>query len=386
MKKVIGIDIGNAKTELFYDTKNGEKSVRQPSVIANLLTTPDAPDLSIEQVMNTLHDSLLITVQSKAIKKNGLYYVGKKALQHNGMKQNMNLALGGKTTHDVPVITSLGLIASTSIEEHYEQHDELPESLSVEVKMATAIPSSEYSRENANRLEERFKQRHTVIVHIGEEEIMVTIKITDCKVTEEGKTAMLAFYESDPSILSHYNELYNDNKVPSDFANATSLHTDIGDGTTEMTVINGFSPVQGLSSGSRLGVGHASQDAISLLRGSSSMNISSKFTRQQLQEWLLQDSERGEIARGYMKEAIYNQSTLLIEEIQTAYQELASSSADYLFVHGGGSITFEDTLKADLIDFTQQNHCKLVWIPKEFASQMNSRGTFALAKAMYSKK
>jgi len=385
MKKVIGIDIGNAKTEMFYATKNGEKSVRQPSVIAYLLKTPDAPDLSIEQVMNTLHDSLLINVQSKAIKKNGLYYVGKKALQHDGMKMNMNLALGGKTEHDVPIITSLGLIASTSIKEYFELHTELPESLSVEVNMATAIPSSEYSRGNANRLEERFKQRHTVIVHIGEEEIMVTIKITECKVTEEGKTAMLAFYESDPSILSHYNELYNDTKVPSDFANVTSLHTDIGDGTTEMTVINGFSPAQGLSSGSRLGVGHASQDAISLLR-ESSMNISSKFTRQQLQEWLLQDSERGQLARGYMEEAIYNQSTQLLEEIQTAYQELASSSADYLFVHGGGSITFEDTLKVELIEFTQQNHCKLVWIPKEFASQMNSRGTFALAKAMYLKK
>lgn len=385
MKKVLGIDIGNAKTELFFEGKDGEKSVRQPSVISYLLRSPDAPDVTEEQVMSSLMDNLLVTISSKAIKKNGLYYVGKIALQHYGTKSNMNLDLGGKTNHDVPLITSLSLIAATSIKEHYEQHNELPENMNVEVKMATAIPSSEFSTENAKRLEDRFKERHTVVVHVGEEEIMTSIKVSECKVTEEGKTAMLAFYESDPSILSDYNELYKENKVPSDFDEVMSLHTDIGDGTTELTVINGLSPIQGLSTGSRLGVGHASMDAISLLR-ESSMNISSDFTRQQLQEWLKQDSERGHLVRGFMDEATYNQSVAILETIQTAYQKLASSNVDYLFVHGGGSITFEEHLKGELVDFARNNHSKVVWIPKEYASQMNSRGTYTLAKMLYEKK
>jgi len=385
MKKVIGIDIGNAKTELFFETKDGEKSVRQPSVISYLLRSPDAPDLTEEQVMSSLMDNLLVTISSKAIKKNGLYYVGNRALLHHGMKSNMNLDLGGKTNHDVPLITSLSMVAASAIKEHYDQHKELPENMNIEIKMATAIPSSEYSQANAKRLEERFKERHTVVVHVGEEEILTSIKVSECKVTEEGKTAMLAFYESDPSILSHYNELYNENKVPSDFDEAISLHTDIGDGTTELTVINGLSPVQGLSSGSRLGVGHASMDAISLLRDTT-MNIGNDFTRQQLQEWLKQDSERGQIVRGFMEEAIYNQSVAILETIKAAYQKLASSNVDYLFVHGGGSITFEDHLKNEVVDFARDNHTKVVWIPKEYASQMNSRGTYSLAKMLYEKK
>lgn len=385
MKKVIGIDIGNAKTELFFETKDGEKSVRQPSVISYLLKSPDAPDLTENQVVSSLLDNLMVTISSKAIKKNGLYYVGNKALQHAGIKTNMNLDLGGKNDHDVPLITSLSMVAASAIKEHYEQHKELPENMNIELKMVTAIPSSEFSSKKGEHLEDRFKERHTVIVHVGNEEILTSIKVSECKVTEEGKTAMLAFYESDPSILHHYNDLYKENKVPSDFDEATSLHTDIGDGTTEFTVIKGLSPLPGLSNGKHFGVGHASMDAISLLR-ETSMNIPNDFTRQQLQEWLKQDSERGQLVRSFMKQATYNQSTLILEEIQTAYQKLASSNVDYLFVHGGGSITFEDPLKNELVNFARDNYTKVVWIPKEYATQMNSRGTYSLAKMLYEKK
>ncbi|MGG4506347.1 ParM/StbA family protein [Heyndrickxia sporothermodurans] len=383
MNLCVGIDIGNAKTEMAFESEKQLQLVRQPSVISYLPRTPESNDLPLEHIMENLMDNLIVNISSPSIKRNGDYYIGKKAMQHDGIKTNMMISLGGKSTHDLPIITSLSLVAATSVKKHYDTEGELPESLSINLKMATAIPSSEYSRQNAKTLEDRFKNKHILTLYIGEYQVLTSIKVVECKVTEEGRTSMLAFLNSDNEILQEFNEIYGENKKPSDFLKARTLHSDIGDGTSEFVVIEGASPVQGLSKGKRLGVGHASDLAISLLR--EQINISDKFTRQQLQEWLGRENEKGQLARSLMKEATYGQALSILEEIQLAYQELASSDVDYAFVHGGGSITFKEDLQQELMSFAEHNHFKVVWIPEKYATTMNSRGTFYLAKMLFCK-
>lgn len=381
MELCVGIDIGNAKTEVAFEVENKLQLVRQPSVISYLPRTPESNDLPLEQVMSNLLDNLMVNISSPSIKRNGDYYVGKKAMQHDGIKTNMMISLGGKSTHDLPIITALSLIAATSVKKHYETEGKLPVSMSIELKMATAIPSSEYSHQNANTLEDRFKKKHTVTLYLGKDQVTTSIDIKECKVTEEGRTSMLAFLNSDDEILNDFNKTYKENKKPKDFMKARTLHSDIGDGTSEFVVIEGVNPVQGLSKGKRLGVGHASDVAISLLRDQ--INISDKFTRQQLQDWLSRENEKGELARSLMEEATYGQALSILEEIQLSYQELASSDVDYTFVHGGGSITFRKNLQDELKSFADHNHFKVVWIPEKFATTMNSRGTFHLAKMLF---
>ncbi|MGG3641473.1 ParM/StbA family protein [Bacillus gobiensis] len=383
MNLCAGIDIGNAKTELAFESDKQLQLVRQPSVISYLPRTPESNDLPLDQVMKNLLDNLIVNISSPSIKRNGDYYVGKKAMQHDGIKTNMTINLGGKSTHDLPIITSLSLIAATTVKNHYENEGELPESLSINMKMATAIPSSEYNRQNAKTLEDRFKTKHIVTLYVGEHQVLTSIKVTECKVTEEGRTAMLAFLNSHKDILDDFNEVYGESKNPSDFLKARTLHSDIGDGTSEFVVIEGANPVQGLSKGKRLGVGHASDLAITLLRDQ--LNISDKFTRQQLQEWLGKDNEKGNLARSLMQEATYGQALSILEEIQLSFQELASSDVDYIFIHGGGSITFKEDLQNELMSFAEHNHFKVVWIPEKYATTMNSRGTFQLAKMLFSR-
>jgi len=381
MELVTGIDIGNAKTEIAFEENGQLKLVRQPSIIAYLARRPEANDLPLDLIMENLMDNLIVNISSPSIKKNGDYYIGRKAMESQGMKMNMKINLGGKATHDLPVITSLGMIAATAIKQKYDTEGELIESLSLDLKMATAIPSSEYSTQAAQILEERFKKSHIVTVYLGEQQVMVNIKVTSCKVTEEGKTAMIAFANSDKDILRNFNKKYGENKVPNDFLESRTLHTDIGDGTSEFVVIEGLNPIQGLSDGKRLGVGHASDTAIKILKDK--MRGFDRFTRQQLQEWLKKDNDKGELAREAMDEAIYEQAQSILEEIQTSYQELASLEADYLFVHGGGSITFQDSLQEELEQYAEQGHFQVVWIPEEYATTMNSRGTYYLAKAAF---
>jgi len=385
MKKVVGIDIGNAKTEIAYEHNKEVRFERIPSVTSYLTSVPDAPDLPIKTVVDNLLDNIIVYFSSTAIKQNGDYFVGKRAIESDKPKQVLNLQLGNKSESDVPLITSLSLVAASSVREHFYENEELPDSLVIELQMVTAIPSSEFNNDSSAKLTERFTGTHNLTLYVGDQQIMIKIKVTDCKVTEEGKTSMLAFTSSSNDILDLYNEQYKENKVPSDFMTGRSLHTDIGDGTTELVLINGVNPVIGQSKGIRYGVGHASEEATQLLK-KSNMTIASGFTRQSFQEWLKLDNSKGDLARDYMKRATYSQAQAISEQIQTAFQEIAGSDISYLFVHGGGSVTFRESLSEELTSFTNKNFCQLVWIPEQYASNMNSRGTYILAKSMYQPK
>ncbi|MDT0193669.1 ParM/StbA family protein [Exiguobacterium sp. BG5(2022)] len=385
MKKIIGSDIGNSKTEIVLEVNGSEETLRQPSVISEVIASHVASDLSVPQIMNDLYNNLTVHITSNALKRSAMYMIGKKALKSSN-KSNMEISLGNKSENDIPVVMTLGMIAASSVKEYYDANDELPESLSLSIDMVTAIPSSEYKKKTAEALEQRFigTPRHIVVVHIGNEAVQVTLKFTNCKVTEEGKTSMLAFSTSDDAILSDYNNLYKSNKTVKDFLNGTSLHVDIGDGTTEFTVINQLQPVPNMSRGERLGVGYASDLAVTLMK--EEMNLGSRFTRQDFQEWLKKDGRKGQFANECFQRAKHIQADEILKETMVSFSELASSDVDYIFVHGGGSILFKEVMLSELKKYAERNFAEVVWINSEYATSMNSRGTYILAKALFDKK
>lgn len=385
MKKIIGSDIGNSKTEIVLEVNGSEETLRQPSVISEVIASHVASDLSVPQIMNDLYNNLTVHITSNALKRSAMYMIGKKALKSSN-KSNMEISLGNKSENDIPVVMTLGMIAASSVKEYYDANDELPESLSLSIDMVTAIPSSEYKKKTAEALEQRFigTPRHIVVVHIGNEAVQVTLKFTNCKVTEEGKTSMLAFSTSDDAILSDYNNLYKSNKTVKDFLDGTSLHVDIGDGTTEFTVINQLQPVPNMSRGERLGVGYASDLAVTLMK--EEMNLGSRFTRQDFQEWLKKDGRKGQFANECFQRAKHMQADEILKETMVSFSELASSDVDYIFVHGGGSILFKEVMLNELKNYAERNFAEVVWINSEYATSMNSRGTYILAKALFDKK
>ncbi|MDA6131390.1 hypothetical protein OSK38_28990, partial [Escherichia coli] len=81
----------------------------------------------------------LVHISSSALKRDGLFFVGKKALTANQNVKNMNIVLGKKSQHDIPIITSLSMLAGIALKKYYNSKTEVPNTLSLEVKMATAI-------------------------------------------------------------------------------------------------------------------------------------------------------------------------------------------------------------------------------------------------------
>jgi len=327
-------------------------------------------------------DGLAVHIFSPALKRDGIYFVGNKALNSQHSIKTLNIITGNKASQDIPVVTSLSMMAGIGIQNYYKTNNNVPDTLTINTKMVTAIPSSEYTKENAKKLEDRFINDHKVNVYIGSKTVLVNIKITHCKVTEEGKTAMLAFLNSSDHILKHYNETYKENAKPEDFVNVKALHIDIGDGTSEFIYTKGANPVPNGSTGERVGVGHATTEAIKLYREELG-GLIGDITRQHFIDVMNESSPKSKVAKEKMHQASYIQGEEILEKIKESFQVVTSSNAEYFFVHGGGSVVFKDDMYNDLLEFAKTVLARVVWIPEEFATSMNSRGTYYLAEVLY---
>ncbi|CAM4121034.1 ParM/StbA family protein [Geobacillus stearothermophilus] len=369
MKLVVANDIGNSETKMIVN----DTLIKQPSVVKRLLSKPNVMETNVEKNIANLLDELIVHVTSNAIKRSGLYFIGKRANMTADKVENMNIKLGNKSKHDIPVLMTLSMLAAQSVQLAYQENQELPPSISVDVSMTTAIPASEYSADQARYLEGRFTSNdHVVIVYVGETPVTVTLHFQTVKVTQEGIPALYALLESENEILKNYNEHYKKQAVPKDFANKRILHVDIGDGTTEYIYTVGMNPVTDVCSGEKRGVGHATEEATQLLKEEVGGFLN--LNRQQFMDIFRDPSHHlHDLAVRFMQEARYSQAQRILEDIQEKYSDIAGN-VDVIAVYGGGSIQFKEELYEELLDFANTVHCEVLWIPEKYAVDMNVNG------------
>jgi plasmid segregation protein ParM len=369
MKLVVANDIGNSETKMIVN----DTLIKQPSVVKRLLSKPNVMETNVEKNIANLLDELIVHVTSNTIKRSGLYFIGKRANMTADKVENMNIKLGNKSKHDIPVLMTLSMLAARSVQLAYQENQELPPSISVDVSMTTAIPASEYSADQARYLEGRFTSNdHVVIVYVGETPVTVTLHFQTVKVTQEGIPALYALLESENEILKNYNEHYKKQAVPKDFANKRILHVDIGDGTTEYVYTVGMNPVTDVCSGEKRGVGHATEEATQLLKEEVGGFLN--LNRQQFMDIFRDPSHHlHDLAVRFMQEARYSQAQRILEDIQEKYSDIAGN-VDVIAVYGGGSIQFKEELYEELLDFANTVHCEVLWIPEKYAVDMNVNG------------
>ncbi|KQB93062.1 hypothetical protein GEPA3_1982 [Geobacillus sp. PA-3] len=369
MKLVVANDIGNSETKMIVN----DTLIKQPSVVKRLLSKPNVMETNVAKNIANLLDELIVHVTSNAIKRSGLYFIGKRANMTADKVENMNIKLGNKSKHDIPVLMTLSMLAARSVQLAYQENQELPSSISVDVSMTTAIPASEYSADQARYLEGRFTSNdHVVIVYVGETPVTVTLHFQTVKVTQEGIPALYALLESENEILKNYNEHYKKQAVPKDFANKRILHVDIGDGTTEYVYTVGMNPVTDVCSGEKRGVGHATEEATQLLKEEVGGFLN--LNRQQFMDIFRDPSHHlHDLAVRFMQEARYSQAQRILEDIQEKYSDIAGN-VDVIAVYGGGSIQFKEELYEELLDFANTVHCEVLWIPEKYAVDMNVNG------------
>ncbi|WP_348622632.1 ParM/StbA family protein [Paenibacillus polymyxa] len=391
MKKYnIDNDFGNSTNKMYI---NGQR-VDQPSVVKRIFGSVPVTEGSTEQNIFNLFNQLNVHITSPALKRDGHFIVGERALQNPDKSENMNIKIGNKAEHDIPVIMSLSSTAAYAVKDYFEAKGKLPKTLDIEGVLAGCIPASEWSPNKARYLEERFTgtngepTSHIVIVYVGYEKVTVTITYSKAKITQEGVPGLYALIEAKEDILANFRELYKGNPkvigmTQRDLASKKGLGIDIGSGTTEYIHTHGVNPMLDTCDGKKRGVGHASEEAAKLLN--SELGNRLNINRQRFDNILLDvDSNYHDLAVNFMDEAQYSEAKNIMEDVEERYSVI-SGDIDFIWVFGGGSITFKKDLYPQLVKFAQEVHCLVLWIPEKYAIDLNIKGLKILHEKVFFK-
>ncbi|WP_068505941.1 ParM/StbA family protein [Paenibacillus kribbensis] len=379
MKIKVTSDFGNSTTK---QKVNGER-ITSPSVIKRIYDLPSVTETDDEKNVANLYEELTVSITSQSLRRSGIFSVGHRANLDAIKSENMNITLGNKSDHDIPVIMNLSLTAAFAVKKHFKRYKKLPEKIEAIGTLVGAIPASEYDPDIAKKFEDRFtgttgkEITHLVLVHVGNQTVSVSIKYTGAKITQEGIPALYALIEAKEDILRKFRLLYAKNPkwfamTQRDFLSLKGLGVDIGSGTTEYIHSHGVNPVLDNCDGAKRGVGHAAEEASKMLQNKLKGHL--KINRQKFDE-ILQDDTHNlyDLATEFMKEAQYSEANNILEDVQVRYQ-VTGGDIDFFMVFGGGSITFEEDLYERLQEFAEATQCMVLWIPEEYAVDMNIDG------------
>lgn len=385
---VLAGDNGNSKFKGYLSFEDGlEEYVEEKSLTSKLTSLPMFPDETIEKSLVNLTDNMIIELTSKSLKLPGMYAVGEKASKV-GRSRNMNISIGSKHEDDLPVIQTLGLIATKVVQRHFKLNERLADTIYVNVEYATAIPAAEYTKQAARALEDKFlNEEHTVTLHIADKEyVTVKINFLGVKVTQEGNPATFAFVYGDPELLNDFKTDYPNEIVSNSyFEDKKILNVDIGDGTTEFVYTVAGKPIADLSSGERLGVGHAAKDALNTYKKEINLNI--KLNRQDFMDAVINDSHvQHDEAKNAMLLATTDQAQAIAEKVEEIFTDLLRGDLEVIAVFGGGAVQFKADLKEMLKDLADKLNVKLLWIPDNYASKINAIGLKELNNRVFFKK
>lgn len=372
----LAADIGNSKIKMIFD-RDAKNILREDSVMREISSAPAVDETDVNKLVQNLFDELLVHITSPAIEYPSLFTIGKRALTSTGgLITNMNIKMGDKDEQDLPIVNLLSYIAAKGVKDHYNEQREIPSALTIDCALTTAIPASQYSADKARKMEDRFsKHTHIVVVYVGN--LRSTVQITfnrHIKVTREGVPALYAILEGPAEYFENYNELYKTNITSGTvFADKKMLHTDIGDGTTESVYTEGMKPISDACTGEDLGVGHATEEAIRSLNKKYGGKF--KLKRQQLMAIIQDESDKyHDDAVKALEMAKRGQSREILHMIQNNFQENTGMQASILPVYGGGSIIFKDTLYEPLKKFAEKFKLQVLWIPEDYAADLNALG------------
>lgn len=380
---IFGSDIGNYSTEITSDMG----IILQPSFINFVSTVFEKTEEKTDAALTNLLENLKVKYVSDENKLNGFYHIGNSAIRNGGeMARSMNIVSNKKSSNDIPIIMTGSLIAAQIVLTAYnngEITDDLKDyTFEQNISLTTGIPASEFNVERAEALQKKFATTHEVTLYFGDSKAKVILNIYDCKVTEEGKTAMiylsnLTDEDKKNAFKSFHSIKENKGRIVIFESTTYSLGVDIGNGTIEFTYFQGVNPIR--SKGIDIGIGHAIESAIEAY----SAKLDVKIDRQTFYEILKSNSRKSALAKECLDGALREISVRILEEIKAAVSGLTKGQLDYLLISGGGSILLRDNIFDSLLDYCETSMYDLLYIDEEFAASLNSRGCYELGKIIF---
>ncbi|PDZ10828.1 hypothetical protein CON70_14730 [Bacillus pseudomycoides] len=372
-------DNGNSEKKI---TINGEM-LKFPNTYSYVYKEPVPMEKKIEELVHGLFHNMDVTVNSSALKGQVAQriFVGERAIRSGADLQNLNIRSNrGKHKQDTTIMTTVSAIACRAVQDMFKSENSLEEGANIEanISMVTALPASEWTKEKAKQLSERFtNSSHHVTVTVGDVRIYVTLKFDKVIVVQEGTVALFALIEDgkgsyrNDDLYDEFKEMYNLKNITGEyFQEKRLLHIDIGDGTTEYVVTKGYDYDNDHSSGERHGIGHAIERAKKDFEDEWGFSVE----RQEFAGYLKEEHPKYyDDAKKFLARAKFNLADEVLDTAETKLQDL-KYDVDVVCVYGGGSIQLKENLFEELKEICDSKKIKILWINAKNATEMNVKG------------
>jgi plasmid segregation protein ParM len=377
----VGNDNGNSEHDLIIDGK----LVQQPNVNCAVDELPWSEEQSPESFIKNLQEQLVVTIDSPAARP-GMYYVGKFALESGEILDNLQIGIDLKCDMDLPVVNTLAQIAAMAVQKGYEEEKKIPERIDVEVDMATALPVTQHTDETSAKFERRFTSgSHHVTVHLGIQRVTVKIVFAFVKVVPEATPVIFTLQKDadgnwrEGDVFQEFAETYNIEKKfnGSYFKDKRILHVDIGDGSTEYPITEGNKFLRQFVYGSHHGAGYAIEEALDEFN----RLIHLPDSPRQFFSDVIKNSKHKYHARAIktLKRPLESQAKQIVQNVKRQLTK-ARNEIDLICVYGGGSIIMRSILYPHLKELCSEREIQLLYIPADYAVQMNAMGLDAFAR------
>ncbi|KIL37120.1 hypothetical protein SD71_03950 [Cohnella kolymensis] len=377
----VGNDNGNSEHDLIIDGN----LIQQPNVNCTVDELPWSEEQAPESFIKNLPDQLVVTIDSPAARP-GMYYVGKFALESGEILDNLQIGIDLKSDMDLPVVNTLAQIAAAAVQKAYDEEKKIPDHIDVEVDMATALPVTQHTDATSAKFEKRFTGgSHHVTVHLGIQRVAVKIVFPFTKVVPEATPVIFTLQKDadgnwrEGDIFQDFVESYHIEKKfnGSYFKDKRILHVDIGDGSTEYPITEGNKFLRQFVYGSHHGTGYAIEEAL----GEFNRLIHLPESPRQFFSDVIKNPKHKYHARAIktLKRPMESQVRQIVQNVKRQLTK-ARNEIDLICVYGGGSILMRSMLYPGLKELCAEREMQLLYIPAEYAVQLNAMGLDAFVR------
>jgi plasmid segregation protein ParM len=377
----VGNDNGNSEHDLIIDGK----LIQQPNVNCTVDELPWSEEQAPESFLKNLQEQLVVTIDSPAARP-GMYYVGKFALESGELLDNLQIGIDLKSDMDLPIVNTLAQIAAVAVQKAYEEEKKIPDYVDVEVDMATALPVTQHTDESSAKFEKRFTSgSHNVTVHLGLHRVTVKIVFPFIKVVPEATPVIFTLQKDAEGNWREgeiFQEFIENNKIDKKFngnffKDKRILHVDIGDGSTEYPITEGNKFLRQFVYGSHHGAGYAIEEALDEFN----RLIHLPDSPRQFFSDVIKNSKHKYHARAIktLKRPLESQTRQIIQNVKRQLTK-TRNEIDLICVYGGGSILMRSILYPQLEELCIEREMQLLYIPANYAVQMNAMGLDAFVR------
>lgn len=387
---VVANDSGNGYSKTYFQFEDGSTSTTiTPSIYASIPSKESIPAELDNTNWGELDNNMDVVVKSPALSSTSELLVGKAAVNSGNTVTTYNVESNmGKAEPDITVIVPIAKIAYAALNHVLAQAKSIPNAINVNLAYyLTCLPISEFSNNKKRELlrKKMTKGKHTILIKNFSKDVKINISLNpdNTFIYPEGITAQIGLlYSADKYPNFRNDDVYNGSPYKDGhdyFKSGNTLLIDIGDGTTDISIINATHPLKGIGVNMSLnqGVGTAAATA------SDQLQIDypqlGHYTRSIFLEHAARNNHEGMILRDdYLKPQLDFLIKSIETEVEKEYRKVNNDISTVVVLGGGANLFSEKDKKAfqNMLDTLNPlaDHQKIWWIGPEHNQLLNLDG------------